>query len=69
MNHVARKKITEAELKKAFRIELFDLCKTRTKKSSPGLFNICVMSAGHDMVNRAGMITRAGAISKPHDYK
>ena len=39
MNHVAMKKITEAKLKKAFRIKLFELCKTRTKKSSPELFN------------------------------
>ena len=39
MNHVARKKLTEAKLKKAFRKKLFGLCKTRTKKSSPGLFN------------------------------
>ena len=39
LSHVARKKITEASLKKAFRKKLFGLCKTRTKKSSPDLFN------------------------------
>ena len=54
MNHVARKKLTEAKLKKAFRIKLFGLCKTRTKKSSPDLFNFYVISAGHDMANDAG---------------
>ena len=39
MNHVLRKNLTEANLKKAFRIKLFELCKTRTKKSSPDLIN------------------------------
>ena len=39
MNHVARKNINEAKLKKAFRIKLFEFCKTRTMKSSPDLFN------------------------------
>ena len=51
MNHVARKKLTEAELKKEFRIKLFELCKTRTKKSSPDLFKFYVISAGHGMAN------------------
>ena len=54
LNHVARKKITEASLKKAFRKKLFGLCKTRTKKSSPDLFNFLLISAGHDMANDAG---------------
>ena len=54
MNHVARKKLTESKLKEAFRIKLFELCKTRTKKSSPGLFNFYVISARHDMANDAG---------------
>ena len=57
MNHVARKKLTEANLKKAFRIKLFELCTTRTKKSSPGLFNFYVISAGHDMGNDGGTAT------------
>ena len=39
-NHVARKKLTGAKLKKTFRKKLFELWKTRTKKSSPHLFNI-----------------------------
>ena len=38
MNHVVRTKLTEANLKKAFRIKLFELCKARTKKSIPDLF-------------------------------
>ena len=54
MNHVARKKLTEAKLKEAFRIKLFELCKTRSKKSSPGLFNFYVISARRDMANDAG---------------
>ena len=37
MNHVSRKKWTEAKLKKAFRIKLFELCKTRSEKSNPDL--------------------------------
>ena len=51
MNHVVRKKLTEANLKKAFRIKLFELCKTRTKKSSPDLFNFYVISASQGMAN------------------
>ena len=69
MNHVARKKLTEAKLKKTFRIKLFELCKTRTRTSSPDLFNFYVISADQDVVNETGRLPRAGAISKPHDYK
>ena len=57
MNHVIRKKLTGAKLKKAFRMKLFELCKTRTKKSSPELFNFYVISLGHDMANDAGRAT------------
>ena len=57
MNHVARKKLTGAKLKKAFRMKLFEVCKTRTKKSSPDLFNFFVISGGHDMANDAGRAT------------
>ena len=57
MNHVIRKKLTEANLKKAFRIKLFELCKTRTKKSRPELFNFYVISVSHDMANDAGRAT------------
>ena len=57
MNHVARKKLPEAKLKKAFRIKPFELCKTRAKKSSPDLFKFYVTSAGHDMAIDAGRAT------------
>ena len=57
MNHVARKNLTEAKLKKAFRIKLFELCKTRTKKSSPDLFNFLVALAGHEKVTDAKRAT------------
>ena len=69
MNHVAGKKLTEAKLNKFFRKKLFELCKTRTKKSSPDLFNFHVISAGHDMAKTLAGLPRAGAISKSHDYK
>ena len=54
MNQVARKMLTEAKKKKAFRIKLFELCKTRTKKSNHDLLKFYVISAGHDMANDAG---------------
>ena len=57
MNHVARKKLTEAKLKKAFRIKLFEPCKTRTKGWSPDLFNFYVISVSHDMANDADRAT------------
>ena len=57
MNHVARKNLTEANLKKAIRIKLFELCKTRTKKSSPDLINFYVISARRDMAIVAGRAT------------
>ena len=40
--------------KKAFRSKLLELCKTRTKKSSPEKFNFYVVFAGHDMVTDTG---------------
>ena len=60
MNHVARKNINEAQLKKAFRIKLFEFCKTRTKKSSPDLFKFYVTSSGHHMADDAGRATTCG---------
>ena len=69
MNHVARKKSTEAKLKKAFRIKLFELCKTRSEKSSPDLFKFLetrlIMLWPMTMTG----LPRAGAVSKPRDYK
>ena len=50
MNLVARKKETEAKSKKAFRSKLMELYQTRTKKSTPDLFNFYVISGGHDTV-------------------
>ena len=49
--HVAREKLTEAKLKKAFRMKLSELCKTRTKKSRHELFKFYVISAGLGMAN------------------
>ena len=54
LTHVARKKKTEASLKKAFRKKLFELCKTRTKKSSPHLINFYIKWASHDMAIETG---------------
>ena len=67
--HVARKKLTEAKLKEAFRIELFQLFKTRTLKSSPDLFDFYKISDGYDMVNDAGRARREDANWRPLDYK
>ena len=43
--------------KKSLRSKLLELCKTRTKKSSPDQFNFYVVLAGHDMVTNAGRAT------------
>ena len=58
MNQVAKKKLTEAKLKKAFRIKLLEHCKTRIKKSNPDLLTFYVISGGHDMANEAGRATK-----------
>ena len=57
MNHVARKKLIEAKLKKAFRIKLLELCKTRTKKWNPYLLTFYVVSVGHGIGNDNGRAT------------
>ena len=69
MNGVARKKLTEANLIKAFGKKLFKLCKSRTKKSSPDLFEFYVISAGHGMVNDAGRVATSRRSFKAHDKK
>ena len=48
-----------------------ELCKARTKKSSPNNLNVYVIFAGHDMITDAGMagLPIAGKNSKPHDYQ
>ena len=47
-------------MKKAFRSKLLELCKTRTKKSSPDMFNFYVIFVGHDMVTDTGKATTCG---------
>ena len=64
MNHVARKNLIGAKLKKASTIKLLEICKTRTKKSSPDLFNFCVISADHDMAKDARRATTCRRIFK-----
>ena len=51
--------------KKAFIWKLLELCKTRTKKSSPDMFNFYVVLAGRDTAG----IPHKGKNSKPHHYK
>ena len=43
---------------------MLELCKTRTKKSSPYLFNFYVVLTGHDMVINAGRATTCSTITK-----
>ena len=57
MNHVARKELTEAKLKKAFRKKLFELWKTRTKETSPDLFVFYATSLGQDVARDNGRAT------------
>ena len=47
-------KQTEEKGIKAFNIKLLELGKTRTKKSSPDMFNFNVVLAGYDMITDAG---------------
>ena len=51
------RKTKQKNLRKAFRIKLFELCKARSKKSNPDLFNFYLISAGHDMTIDAGRAT------------
>ena len=46
--------------KKTFRLNLLELCKTRTK-SSPDKFNFYVDLIGHDMVSDAGRATKCSS--------
>ena len=65
----SQEEINWSKVKKSIRIKLFELCKTRTKKSSPDVFNFMstrlVMTWPMTLAGRP----RAGAVSKPHDYK
>ena len=47
---VARKKETEAKLKKAFRLKLLEVCKTRIKKSCRDMVNFYLVSVACHMV-------------------
>ena len=49
-----RKKLTEEKLKKAFRLKLLELGKTKIKKASPDMFNYRVVLTGHDKVSDTG---------------
>ena len=44
-------------MKKAFRLKLLALCKIRTKKSSPDMFNFYVVLSGLAKVPDAGRAT------------
>ena len=44
-------------VKKAFRLKLSGFCKTRTKKSSPEMFNFYVVLAGSDIITDAERAT------------
>ena len=59
---------TEEKLKKTFRLKLLELCKSRTERSSPDMFNIYVVLACHDMVTDIAGLSRAGANSKAQHY-
>ena len=64
MNHVARKNLTGANLKKAFTIKLLEICKTRTKKWNRYLLTFYVVSGSHDIANDAGRATTCRRIFK-----
>ena len=51
------KETEEKMKKKAFRLKQLRLCKTKTKKSSPDMFNFYVVLAGNDKVTDAGRAT------------
>ena len=56
-------------LRKAFRSELLELCKTRNKKSSPDKINFYVVFAGQDMVTDKSRATKCRCNLKAHHYK
>ena len=41
-------------MKKAFRLKLLELSKTRAKESSPDMFKFCAVLAGHNTVTDTG---------------
>ena len=56
-------------MRKAFRLKLLELCKTRTMKSSPDMFNFYVILAGHYMITDASKTTTCRREIKPLDFK
>ena len=58
---------TEVFVKKL--LELWNFCKTRTKKSSLDLFNFCVVLAGDDIVSETHRATSCRSNSKPHNCR
>ena len=55
-------------MKKAFRLKLLELCKTRFRKSCPDMFNFTVVLTGRDWVTDRAGLTHPGGSSKPHLY-
>ena len=53
---------------KAFRLKLLELCKTRTKKSSPGKFNFYVILAGKNIITDASSTTTCRCKTTADDY-
>ena len=41
----------------SIRSELMEICKTGANKSSPGLFNFCVLLAGHELITDVNKAT------------
>ena len=56
-------------MKKALRLKLLVLCKTRVRKSNPDIFNFYILLTGPDLVTDRAGSTHAGGTSKPHHYK
>ena len=51
------RKTKQKNLRKAFRIKLFELCKARSKKWNPYLLTFYVVSGGHEIAKDAGRAT------------
>ena len=56
-------------MKKALRLKLLVLCRTRVRKSCPDMFKVYVILTGPDLVTDIAGLTPAGTISEPHHYK
>ena len=69
LSQVATTKLSEAKLKKAFRIKLFELCKTTAKQSIPDLFNSLNSRLVMTCWTTLAGLPSADANWRPHDYK